>query len=439
MLGKIARTGAHPLKAKTVATALLVLSFGLFLIRGPLRAASSGGGDLGIPYVATLRMLHGQNPYACCGSFEQEWRQAGATRYTMDAGGQHLMYPPSTLVLFVPLALLPWKAAFAVFTALCCLATLAVICRLALYVGESWSDPRRLFMVAFALALAPVHTGIAVGNLSAFTFPLCCIAMLLAAEDLDLFAGTLLAVVLCLKPTAGIAVVAYALLLGRWRLIASMAAVAGGVSALGLLAMQRIDRAWETDYKRNIDFIFAPGGGSSYKETYANSLNLQNPLFALLHNTTATEILTWALTSALALSWIVGYLRVPHSRRRWEWSSAGFWGLLALLPVYQRNYTGGVIVIALVWAFDNLDLLAAKLTVWFSLPFLVPGNNFLYQLAYSDRGRPFERTGAYKAFVMCHMTWCIVAVAWLLLVYCWKTGRPVQSRQNHLGMVARNV
>jgi hypothetical protein len=356
----------------------------------------------------------------------------------MDAGGQHLMYPPSTLILFVPFALLPWKAAFGLFTALCCLSTLAVVYRLALYVGESWSAPPRLCMTAFALALAPVHTAIAVGNLSALTFPLSCLAMLLAAENLDLFAGVFLAFVLCLKPTAGIAVLAYVLLLGRWRLIASMVTVAGGVSAFGLLAMRRIDPAWQMDYRRNIAFVFAPGGGSSYKELYANSLNLQNPLFALLHNTTATEILTWALVSAAALVWTFSLFRTPAAQRRWEWSSAGFWGLLALLPVYQRNYTGGVIVIVLVWAFCNLDQLVAKLSIWLSLPFLVPGNNILFQWAYSNKGRPFERTGAYKAFAICHLTWFIVAIVLLLLVYCWQIHRPVRSRPNEPGMVPQN-
>jgi len=383
-------------------------------------------------------MLHGQNPYLCCGTFEQEWRQAGASNYTMDIGGQHLMYPPSTLVLFVPFALLPWKIAFGAFTALCCLATLAVLYRLALYVGESWSDPRRLCMTAFALALAPVHTAIAVGNLSALTFPLSCIAMLLAAQDLDLFAGILLAVILCLKPTAGIAVLAYVLLLGRWRLVASMLAVAGGVSALGLLVMHRIDPAWQMDYRSNIAFVFGPGGGSSYKELYANSLNLQNPLFALLQNTTATELLTWASVSAAALVWTVSLFRVPPAQRRWEWSSAGFWALLALLPVYQRNYTGGVIVIVLVWAFAHLDQLAAKLSIWLSLPFLVPGNNILFQRAYSEKAWAFERTGAYKAFVICHLTWCIVAVVGLLLVYCWQRHRPVRSWPNAPGTVPQS-
>jgi hypothetical protein len=294
-------------------------------------------------------------------------------------------------------------------------------------------------MVAFALAVAPVHTAIAVGNLSALTFPLCCIAMLLAAEDLDLLAGILLAVVLCLKPSAGFAVVAYALLLGRWRLIASTSAVVGGVLALSLLAMRHIDPVWKSDYRANLDFVFGPGGGGSYQEPYANSLNLQNPLFALFHNTLPTEILAWTMTSALALAWIVACVRASHTRRRWEWSAVGFWGLLALLPVYQRNYTGGVIIIVLVWAFANLDKLAARLTLWLSLPFLVPGNNILYQLAYSSRAWPFERSGAYKAFVLCHLTWCIVAIALLLVAEVWKQDRTARSRQNELAMVARHV
>ncbi len=414
---------------RALAILSIFLSFGVFLVRGPIRASTTRGGDFGTPYVAALRMLHGQNPYACCGTFEHEWRSAGvASDSIMDASGQHPIYPPSALILLLPLALLRWNSAYFLYTAFCSVATLWVIYRFAEQVGTDWLDIRRLYMVAFALALAPIHTAIALGNLSALTFALCSLSLLLALEESDLPAGALLGITLCIKPSAGIALLIYLLLLRRWKILISLMAVVAGIAGSSLLVMRSFDRVWIADYKRNVDFVFGAGGAASYQMDYANSINLQNPLFSLFHSAAAAEALTWVFTITVASLWLIGYFR-SSSQRQWNWLSAAFWAMLTLLPVYQRNYTGGAVIVLLVWAFNCYEQAVAKAAIASCLPFLVPGSHILYAWAHLDSAPAFERTDLYRTFVICHITWIIVALTLLALVVMKNSSkRPTLSR-----------
>jgi hypothetical protein len=405
---------------------LFFLAFGLFLARGPVRGLyRGGGGDFATPYIAAIRLSKGHDPYACCGTFEQEWTASGAPRNDpMDMSGQHPIYPPTTLVLMLPFASFRWRTALSLYIAATSCATVLLILCFAHFVGRDWYSHRRLVMVSFSLALAPIHTGIAVGNLSAPAFVLSGFAVLLAYRRYDILAGITLAMGLCIKPSMAAALFLYFIFTARWRLIFSSAAGCVGVLIATWIKFHSINPVWLEHYRRNVAFLFGPLGSASYQPLYADSINLQNPLFAIFQSTLFAESIAWGIALMLCAFWIRSQHIAWKAGGKWSWASVGSLWLIGLLPIYQRSYNAGILVLALVWAFRNLDRRAARVAICLASVFLIPGYTILYELANSKGAHSFEQTEIFKALVLCHATWALVGIICTLLVYVGKSDLP---------------
>ncbi len=178
--------GGHRIKLKT--TALLawiavLLASGLFLLRGPLRANSGYVNDFAAPYTATRLWLQHRNPYDAT-AFFPTWHDAGAPtgKVAGNPSGTHPVYPPPTLVVLIPFALLPWPIAVKALTVLSVALYIAVIPLLASFLPGTWRDPIKPAFLAFGLALAPTHSGLHVTNVACLAASLLFLSHLLLAK-----------------------------------------------------------------------------------------------------------------------------------------------------------------------------------------------------------------------------------------------------------------
>ncbi len=136
-------------------------------MRGPLRARSNYVNDFAAPYVCARLWSAGRNPYDPA-SFFPAWRAAGAPSGPVYANPSsiHPVYPPPSILVLVPLALLPWPIASLLLTLSSTATYLAAAVLFTRLIPGSWRDPAKPLFLAYALALAPVHSALHVSNLA---------------------------------------------------------------------------------------------------------------------------------------------------------------------------------------------------------------------------------------------------------------------------------
>jgi hypothetical protein len=410
---------------------VVLLAASDFLLRGPLRG--DGSRDLVSPYVSSYSLLHGKNPYAVADFGRTFFAAGGTPELFPNFSGMHSIYPPFSIAVFSPFALLSMTYAIVVYKALCTLLYIGLILLLARRVGEGWRSPARLAFVAFSLGLSAIQTGIHVANLSILSFVVCGFALLLALNGKEVLAGILLALGACLKPTDAMAFVILFLLYKRR---ASISLIVTSVVALAVSFsfMRGIAPAWKLDYAASLRFMFSPAGAASFTNPgpgHYDLLNLQVPLFEILRNPLAANVLAWVIGLALTAWWLYVFAplssgrRPPRSERSLSWLAVSSLTLIALLPTYQRNYNLAVVVFTLLWAFANLRLPIAKAILLLSTLFLTPGEALLKTRVHS----PVLIDGFFwRAFVLPHATWILLAITCLLLTQA-QRDRAVQPRE----------
>lgn len=402
---------------RTLIAFILLAAAVLFLWRGPWRAIHGGGGDFAAPYVAGARYQLRMDPYSPDG-FLDFWHAAGgSTDVWVNYSDRRPVYPPSTLILMFPFTRLNWPDAVAAYVFLCTLLYWYLLYLLVRLIDDDWSSWRRVGFLAYGLVLAPVHTGTAFANLSILAFILCMYSLLFAEQKKDVAAGVVLAIALCIKPTTGILLLPYLLLSRRWRVLATTLGLAVVITAAAMLHMSSIPYAWHIDYEQNVAYLFGPDGVANFATTNPmrfDLMNLQVPFYELTHSKPASNVLSWLTAGLLGIVWAVIFLR---GRKKWngQWEMvAGAIVLLGLLPVYQRNYNAAFVLIALLWAFQNIQRPVAKGVMAFATIFMVPGEAFLRHF-YGHIPYAVLQSTLWNFFVMPQANWGALAIALLLL------------------------
>src|SRR5258707_11473649 len=233
---------------------LLLLAATEFVFRGPLRylqVPSSGitWSDITQIYVPSRAWVMGKNPYdpdTFIGLYHD------ATNVVVDRVSfrSHSPHPLPTLVVFSPISSLPWPVARVLWVILMSAVILPVILALGSLLGTG-NSVGKIALAAATLALAPLHTGIAVGNVSVVAIALCAIAFWASLRDKDNLAGTLIALVGCLKPQIGALFLLYYLLRKRWRIAWVATAVGSAVLIVGTARLELAGISWWRDFWRN--------------------------------------------------------------------------------------------------------------------------------------------------------------------------------------------
>jgi hypothetical protein len=427
-------------RQRIIKTFCLILLFGTlaeFLARGPLRAVSVSS-DFAVPYLAARAWRNGGNPYDH-EALDQIWQEAGGEQGKKPVKTTTpSVYPPTTLILLAPLTFWSWKAArYGVL--IINTAFIILVIRLLLSIARFGErDWRAILFWAIALGFAPLHTGIALGNLAVPSVSLALLAVWAGLTKKDSIAGLLLALALSLKPQIGGIVWLGYVLQRRWRIcaIAAAASLMLALIAIGRLELGQVD--WVNSWASNYHVFVAEGRSNDPTASNVSRhhlLNLQWLLHTFLEQRWLVNLLVLGFVgSQFAILWATNNKRDERENDLLFFSSLIVLGLLAS---YHRFYDATLLILPLLWsliAWSGLQKKAARLSLLLISPFLVPGAVILKELIGSGYlPRDWESSWWWNSLVMPHQVWLLAGLS-ICLTYALAvkaSNRPEEEAHGH--------
>jgi len=261
--------------------------------------------DLVGAWVSSKVFIEGKNPYSDIQELRRIWPVLDSSPdcragYNCFPAPYYMVYPPSALLLLAPLTLLPWRAAVSVYLVGSSVLFVAMIVMLAQKLQLPWSNPRKLYMIAFALAMAPLHAGIKESNLNTLIIALLGVGVIYIAKR-PYLSGIALAIAMCLKPQVAFLFFAYPWVRRKWTTAFAGLVACAAISASSLLWMLFHHVEWFRAYLGSLmntplpsgtawtvqGYFYAPGPGKYL------SINLQVLVFQFTHSPRNANILSW--------------------------------------------------------------------------------------------------------------------------------------------------
>jgi hypothetical protein len=401
---------------------LLLLAATEFVFRGPLRylqvpSYGIAWSDITQIYIPSRAWVMGKNPYDP-DTFIGLYREATNVVVGRVSFRSHSPHPLTTLVVFSPIASLPWPVARVLWLMLMSAIILPVILLLGSLLGTN-NSIGKFELAAATLALAPLQTGIAVGNVSVMAIALCAIAFWASMNEKEGLAGTLIAVAGCLKPQIGALFLLYYLLRKRWRIAGIAIAVGSAVFTLGIARLEFAGIVWWRDFWRNAALmehnrLMDYADADSIRFTM---INLQVALYELVPSSRFANAGAILVGLGFWGRWTYSVMRTAAKRSELLMASAFL--TIGLLPSYHRNYDALLLIFPLCWTLSSEALAYRRhrvLALLLMAPFLIPGPMLLQSLV--DKGivsRTAASTWWWNDFVMPHQTWLIFLLSAILL------------------------
>jgi hypothetical protein len=336
-------------------------------------------------------------------------------------------YPMTSFVLLAPFSRAPWPSIHMAFLLANLVCVVLLIGGLVSLAELPRTEPRTYIFCGLALGFAPLHTAIAGGNLIVVVCACAVMAMWSARRGHEITAGLLLGIATCLKPPVGLVFLAYYLLRRRWQTALVGASATTLVVAVAVLRYGLAVPGWVPSYLENIRGMFGPAGINDF--TTANYLrfhlvNLQMPVYAVVGDSFAANVIAWSVTGVLILWWIVLFVQRSHEQDLLlDLSTVA---TIALLPIYHRFVDAVVLLIPLCWCFrmrEPKHKQIALLIILLTLPFLIPGASFLATLADSGYvSRQVTSSWWWNAALIPHEAWAVLATS-LALLYAMSLAR----------------
>ncbi len=327
-------------------------------------------------------------------------------------------YPPSTLPLLTPFALLSWTAAQAAFRILSLSLIVAAVIALA-----GWGDlarDRRWMAVFFMFAglLAPVRTAIWLGQVSGPSIALAIIGLFMHSRGRSLTGGLLVGVSAALKPQIGAPFVLYLLLRRAWRGSGAALGVGALLLFVGLVPLLVQPRPFQVmlDWYRSAQL--AAGIGFQDSVRYLD-VNLDILVSIFLRNIEIVKAVSASIFIVLVAVWGWGLMKL--SGKGDSLLQASTIGTLLLLPVYHRNYDLCLLLLPAAWAFSTLAHSSERLTPIVTLFLVLPSqfvswSTVLIGLVSAGRLSPTVTESAWwRAVVMAHESWILLMLALILV------------------------
>lgn len=431
---------------RALALALFCAAFVFMIYRGPVRALGPGGSsDFSLIWQSTRAFSTGLSPYEVP-SIEHVWNSHSfsAAPPPSERNAALLVYPPSTFVLMTPWCSSDWatgRLGWMLTGTLLLLATIGGCLRLA---GLSWHTPRYWLAAAAALALAPGHTCISVGQPSLLVMFLIVVAQVLrdrppgrhpVPKGGGIVAGIALGLACALKPQIGLIFLAYEVGRLRWRTAITGAIVAGVVLAIGIWKLHASGIDWLPQWRANLAAFAASDNADP---TSANPLryhliNLHYWLHTFTDNRGLVKWLVYALVAALCGAYFLadrralggtapGGTALP-SGAPWtkpqnpaDLLTLSFLAAISMLIVYHRLYDAVVLLFPLVWLFAEPR--RPRRMVWAAvmglclLAFYVPGASLMNSLVVSGKIPPgIANSIVFTSIAMPHAVIALVGLA----------------------------
>ncbi len=393
----------------------LVIALGVFLVRGPGRAVARGE-DFSVYYCSARAWVFGSDPYSTQ-NLQLIARRSG------DAPSDFLhnaVSPPPTFVILSPLALLPWTAAKYTWLGLNLFLIIVMLVQIYRMNAPRLGGAGRMLLIAFFLALSPLHTGFSHGQLAlAVTACIVC-ALWMETQDRPWLAGLLLGLAVVLKPQIGVLFILYAICRWRWRTATAAVLLAGLISAIGVIRLEAVGVDWLTSLQSNYESFTNGGDGDIASTTHVahQMVNLQYPLYMLL----GSKVLANSIALMLCgLGFVLTVLAAWRAKfRNGRLLAYGAVSVLSLLMVYHRFYDAVLLVIPLAWAFGELSAGRrgrAIVALGLIAVYLLPGASLLFVLA--DRGwipATMAETWFWRCIVLPHHVYALVGLGCVMLV-----------------------
>jgi Glycosyltransferase family 87 len=403
----------------------LVLAAVYFSVHGVCRAIGYDQ-DLNVGYAAGRVWLAGGNPYDPA-ALEGELIDQGVAG---DAQASSLswrlnVYVPVTLPLFVPVALLPWTAAKLLLIAANVVAVLLVVWGLRRMLRWRWNDTRALWLLAFVLALSPVHGTVATGQTGLLALLAVVGAALAEGRTHHASAGGGYGVATALKVQMGLPFVGYVLWRRRWPALMVAAGVLAALTAISVGRMEVAGVDWLATWRDNLALTSGTGGINSPDTTNPDRfalVNLQYILAAVIDDRLVVELLTFGLVGIGAMV-LVSRIRGRYPAR--ELLALSVVGVLCLLITYHRYYDAVLLALPIAWAIAALgtNLRFHGITVLLlSATFLVPFQTAM--VAFAEAGLAPDWITAsplWSVGLLALHVWALILMATVLLS---AAGRP---------------
>jgi len=426
----------------TLLFVLLAASLVEFTLRGPLRAAQSlGWNDFLSPYIQAKALIQGKDPYDAqvlvtlwpSDNSRPPWVDKEAGNGTLEEKrGIPSPYPLSTLVVLLPFVAFKWSLAVRLWIVLSTLSVFAALFGLMHVNGHILLDWRSLLFLTLALALAPLHTGVATANPAVLSISLAILSFCFKRSGKLVLAAILLAIAVCLKPTVAGGLLLFFLLRREWKLAGSAAGLAGAIGFLGIARLWLASTPWLASYRITSGRMFGPGSLDDFARfdfIRFNMINGQVFFYSLLRNSSAANLLTWLLALGLFGSWAWLVLRRGD---RSEMLLIAAISVLSLIPFYHRFYDATLLIWPIGWAVLGAGRRGILITnICLLLPFLVPGPILLAELMRAGYLRTPLMNRWWGSAVLSHevldlILWCAVLLYWI----CQATTETAENASN---------
>ncbi len=415
------RATSHRLAArrvlKTLAWGGLLLAVAYFSWRGIWRGINDSG-DLAVGYSATRAWISGQDPYDVV-ALKRELSAAGGADVASSPQLDRLLnvYLPTTLPAFVPVAILQWPVARLLALTINVGGTALIVLGLIRLLGWRPSQPRALALMAFLIALAPLHTTIASGQTAIVSTAALVAGLLLERARHRTLSGMLFGLATVLKVQLGLPFLAY--LVWRRRFVAAGAAgaVVVGSSVLAVGWMQLTGVPWLASWLANVGALSGPGGINDPSPLNADRfslINLQVLLFNFVPNGDWVNALTYGLVGAAA----VAFAWLGRGRER-ELLAVSIVAVLGLLVTYHRYYDAVLLSLPIAWGVSALSgprKHEGLAVLVLSADFLLPFQTALHAMEES-RAVPawLVDSGLWESVLITQHTWALVGMAVVLV------------------------
>lgn len=408
--------GGRALRALSIGALLLALAY--LAWRGVWRGVLDSG-DLAVGYSAGRAWLLGHDPYNAL-VLGADLIQAGGADVARSGLLERLqnVYFPATLPAFAPLAVVPWPAARLLFLALNVGGALFIALGLVRLLGWRSFQPRALGLMAFLVALAPLHTSIASGQTAIVATAALVAAFLLGRAGHGLWSGLLYGLATVLKVQIGLPFLAYLLWRRNWAAGVTATLVVGGLSLLAVLRMEAAGVPWTSSWLANLATLSGPGGindPSPLNPERFSLINLQVLLSNFVPLGDSVNLFAFGLVAAAALTlvWLI------RGRDHEELLALSVVAVLSLLVAYHRYYDAVLLALPIAWAFSAIHgprRRQGMAVLLLSADFILPFQTALHDLQQSQL-LPAWLTGGpmWEAVLITQHVWALVLMTLVLL------------------------
>jgi hypothetical protein len=329
------------------------------------------------------------------------------------------LYAPATFVVLAPFALLSWQAARAAFL-LVSLVLFVWHLKPILRLGAlSLRDTEGVWMLGGVLALAPYHTGIALGQVA-----IPCVALLVLGidaiqHDHDWRGGALLALATLVKPQLAAPFILYFFLRHRPRAAGIALGICAAAMIVGVAWLSLHQVPWLAGWMAATRDISASGLEHDPAGPFSPQMLELRPLIVALTGIRSVGALGLALASA---GGVVVYVWGRSLSERRDLLLLSAVAVLTLLAVYHRFYDAAILCLPLAWSASTYAHEASLRRVAIGAAaccavFFVPGAWMLQRLV--NAGTISTQTAQsfwWNVIVIRHQNWALVALLVCLMI-----------------------